>query len=323
MRTITLSMYSIDFENSEGEIPVNKITKNSMCEELSDFLDFLKSDFENNRDTQKVLTVDEFNIEEIFDEEFNECLYDCIVGKFQSGEYGIESDIIDTRTRETMLHKKIEHADVLPFYFAFGIPRGESTKLLLILQGVGNYKIKTVFFDSFKKYFKKELGIGRHTVVNLKPLVPSEFVDKLLSEAQFNKIRLINYKIPSDISDKFGVNGGVMEEDSGYMETVIVRRKNGISKTINKAARMIFESYSVNSKIISLSEELDYDDFKVELEIGGRHKIVKASNFQNLSFGTDITEDVVLVGGHPTKESIGPILKQQLNEYFELLGILG
>lgn len=324
MKAIGLTVFSLEFERMHEKLLLNDLDNRAFKFLFKDFLEYLKAELENDESIQKVLQVKNYEIIETKDKNTDEILYTTFQGRFKSGEYGLDSEILDPATNLVVFEKNSKYADVLPFYFCIGIPEKDSSRAVLILQSIGNYGIKTIFYKTLKKFIADVLNI--QAVISMGALMPSQYLDLIMEKGRFNKVRLIKYQIPTDLSDKFGVDKGLTEKNSGYVETVIARGRNKHSQTIKAIAKKALSSFSSDTKVIQLQDlhGYEYDTIKVEVKIGNRTKTISARNLSNLNITEDITDDVKTnSGGHPEEESMLPILKLRLEEYFNLLGILG
>ncbi len=323
MKSIGITTYSMEFERNDKKILLNELNNQPFYDFFLEYLNSVSTNYTNDEKNQKVLSISEYETFEITDKD-GTILYDCITGEIKSGEYGLESEIVNPSNGNVVYEKPSSYADVMPFSFTIGIARNDVDKAIVILQSISNYGIKSAFLQSIKNYIGDNINYPIR--VTLGTLMPQEYLKIIMEYGEFNKIRLIKYGIPTDISDKFGDNSGVKDRDNGYMETVLVRGRGGISRTIRKFSELILEGFRDNSSIIKIQEVTDIpcDSVKIEVKLGNRTKTLSMKNLSNLNITEDITDDVTTgEGGHPLSTSIYPILKDRLHEYFELLGILG
>lgn len=67
--------------------------------------------------------------------------YELLFGRVKTGEYGIESELLDI-TNGNIYKRKENQADMLPFGFCIAVPKGKVTQAIIILQTIGNYGMK-------------------------------------------------------------------------------------------------------------------------------------------------------------------------------------
>lgn len=325
MKSIGITAFSLEFSTQDDKkIILDDLFNEGFVKFFSSFLNSLKDDYDNDIKKQKVLTVEQYNQDYGVDESTGEVIYTQLRGAFKSGEYGLESEIIDTASGEVVFEKKENYADVLPFNFALGIPKGANDKAVILLQSISNYGIKTVFESSFKKYIAEVLN--KPIRISLGTLIPQEYLDRILKSASFNKVRLIKYTMPDDVCDKFGINKGVLNKDCGYLETVFNRGRSKNDGLIKALSTHILSSYQKNTSLYQLVElnNYEYDNIKIEVAFGNRIKTLSMNNLNSLNITEDITDEVhINEGGLPNNNSVQEILIERLEEYLELTGLLG
>lgn len=65
-----------------------------------------------------------------------------------------------------------------------------------------------------------------------------------------------------------------------------------------------------------------YENIKLEFKFAGKNKTINLSNIENINVNEDITNQVVLEKGHPTKESITPVLQNIAIDYLNEMGLV-
>lgn len=75
--------------------------------------------------------------------------YKVLYGRVKTGEYGIESELVDVQTG-TITNKTQNQADMMPFGFCLAVPDGRINSAVLILQTMGVYGMKV----SLQKHLK-------------------------------------------------------------------------------------------------------------------------------------------------------------------------
>ena len=133
--------------------------------------------------------------------------YGIIYGRVKTGEYGIESELVNVNTGQITNRSK-EQADMLPFGFCIAIPAGKVNTGIIILQTSGVYGMKV----SLHKHLRKCL-VDYNPELNLllKSIAPRTYIERYFSAGTLKKIRLLRYEIPQDESEKIGINYGVKQ----------------------------------------------------------------------------------------------------------------
>lgn len=209
-----------------------------------------------------------------------------------SGGYGIEANIVNTKTNKILYTRKKEHAETIHFRVFFAVPKGDDTcKGIIIFQNIGQYGIKTITTDYLRKFINDELNLYT-TTGNICPQV---FVKKLLDNNGLMKIIYTRNNISNDKADT---------DTMGYgkEERIIAGFSN-----IKKWKEMISGYFNGNSRIYEF-EDIDYSGVKFVTSIYGRTRTININNINNLSIIEGIPDEVT--------NSFGDIDDQKLKEHF-------
>src|SRR3712207_6903077 len=57
--------------------------------------------------------------------------------------------------------------------------------------------------------------------------------------------------------------------------------------------------------------DFEYDNIKLDFKLGRKNKTINLSNIDKVIVNEDITDLVKLIDGHPTEESILPVLRSE------------
>jgi hypothetical protein len=190
---------------------------------------------------------------------------------------------------------------MLPFYFLIDLPEG-ADEGFMVLQRTGMYGIRKMLSEFLTQEF--EVSFTDYQL-HLHPLVESAEIKKY-QKGKIESIRLINFKIPSDIADAF---------DSGHRETkgtveLVIRARRGGSLPIGDKLRQFFSGTRQLGKFIALDEtHFPYQNVKVKSRVGGTTRTVDLAHLNHLRSYHDITDRVVLdnKSGHPKFESINKL----------------
>lgn len=222
--------------------------------------------------------------------------FELICGIIQTGVNGYTSELVDTNTGLVNHQRKIEEAEFIPFFFMLVCPFGTDFGVML-LQRFGNLGAKDFLIEPLIEKFRdghqpSQLRINR--------LVPIDLAKQLLEEANIKTIRLIKYEDAGDASSALGEG---FSERTNSVEMVFKAKRNGILPTPDGLITAIQGKKSIKS--VFAIEGFDYDSIKVEVEIGGRRRVVDIRRPDILSPNVDVTEELTEgLDGHPTWESL-------------------
>lgn len=310
MPNITISIYSFSLRNKRTDEVLNLNNQGIFDNLLEQFCNRFEDEYNNNETLEKVFKIEEYR--DINCDTFNTRIF-----KIKSGKYGVSSEIVDTDTGEVAYVRNESEADVMPFYFSMAVPTNDSDTGLIIFENVGIYGIKSIFKESFKEicfYNDDEYSLI------IRNVLPAEYIERFLSRGILKRIRFIRNNIPHNTAERMGLNLGVNINNRPYEEYIIHRPGN----IINSAARQIREfmnrQIAIND-IIHL-ENFEYNNIKLDFSLGGRSKTLNLSNIENVVVTEDITNNLILEGGHPTMDSIGDVLVDNSRIYLNSMGLI-
>jgi hypothetical protein len=230
---------------------------------IKSFLNNLITGYSKDDDAKKIFRVGNIVIDE--DERL-------ISGIIQTGDYGYETELVDTDSGALAYKRKTSDAEVMPFYFLIYNPieKDEGCVILQEFKGLG---IKTPFLKYIRECFCSE---NENFVVNMRPLVPEQLIQELFSKGEPKKLRYIKFGINRDIADVQNDH----KEDEYNIELCISARRNkyfqiqdGICDSISKCKPLNeIMSYFYDKKkfdrVIEL-HDFEYDTVKLQLSING------------------------------------------------------
>jgi len=314
MNTIGLSIYAVNV--IEEETKTNKTLQNKKGE--IDFIslveEFAKSikNFDDDTNSETV-----FKFEKI--ERGEECnkngqvIYSYINGLVKTGEYGVESELIDKKTGKLTHKRTTDEADVIPFAFLIAIPEGEINKGLAIFQTEGKYGMKSSFERRLNKYIRNKY---KNLKFFLGAIIPIIYVEKILKKGVLKEIKAIRYDVPEEIVKKMNKNQGV----DFYEERIFHNPTSFLRDSIEKIKECIRGQISY-SKILEL-EDYNYDKLKLVFSNGKRKKTIDMTNIEKINIVEDITEEVGKEKGHPDFEKLKEQMKITARDYLEDAGFI-
>ena len=271
--------------------------------EYKDFFDLLKNfctkyseKFVLNDYEQKMFKVETENIIVEENEEFRYTYID-----INSGGYGIEAKIVNTKTNKVLYTRKKDHAETIHFRVFFAVPKGNDTcKGIIIFQNIGQYGIKTITTDYLRKYINDKLNLCT-TTGNICPQV---FVKKLLDNDGLMKIIYTRNNVSNDKADTDSMGYGKEERIIAGFSNV-KKWKEKISGYFNGTSR-IYEF-----------EDIDYSGVKFVTSIYGRTRTININNIDNLSIIEGIPDEVVNAFGDIDDEKLKSHFIEVTKEYLE------
>lgn len=239
--------------------------------------------------------------------------YQIVYGRVKTGEYGIESELVNVRTGE-ITKRSMEQADMMPFGFCIAVPAGEINKAVIILQTTGIYGMKL----SLQRHLQKCLtDLCPDLHLSMRAIAPKEYVDRYFNNGILKKIRMIRYEIPEEESNRIGINYGVKQTK----EERIIHKPLGFLERKKREMEEWFSGQRSYTDIIEI-EGFEYDDLKLEFSLGDTDKTFNLRDMNNLIVNEDITKKVNQDGGHPVYESLKPVMQNTAEEYLKGMGLL-
>ena len=313
-KKINLTIYGI----SVLEKSINRLNLNDMMGNGS-FLEIVKKYAEDNmrkysQDPKKelIFQFDQVMLETIKNSKGQD-EYDILYGRVKTGEYGIESELMNIRTGDVYNRKK-EQADMMPFGFCLAVPKGEVTHAVILLQSTGVFGMKLSLQSHLQKCL---ISINPDYNISFRAIAPKEYVDRYFNKGVLKKIRMIRYEIPEDISERAGLNYGVKQTK----EERIIHKPLGFMERNAKK----FQEWRVGQRSYTNIIEFDefvYDDLKLEFSLEGTNKTFDLKDMDSLVVNENITKKVTQSGGHPIFSTLVPVMKTTAKEYLIGMGLL-
>lgn len=278
---------TVNIVNLNKKIKGEKKKYDDFFELLKDFCQKYSRKFVLNDSEQKMFKVETENINIEENEKFRYTYID-----INSGGYGIEANIVNTKNNKILYTRKKEHAETIHFRVFFAVPKDDDTcKGIIIFQNIGQYGIKIITTDYFKKFINEELNLYT-TTGNICSQV---FVKKLLDNDGLMKIIYTRNNVLNDKADT---------DTMGYgkEERIIAGFSN-----VKKWRKMISGYFNGTNRVYEF-ENIDYSGVKFITSIYGRTRTININNINNLSIIEGIPDEVT--------NSFGDIEDQKLKEHF-------
>ncbi|MEY8416684.1 hypothetical protein SAMN02745784_02936 [Tissierella praeacuta DSM 18095] len=314
MSSIGITVYGVRIQESQTNqnYLLNNLEGESFFNIFIKFMKEYSNEYSNNGKLEKIFKIEKYN-SGVYNENHTE-LYDYIIGQVKTGAYGYSAEIVNTNTGIIKYNKETDDAEVMPFFFTLCIPRGKADVGLLILQTHGIYGIKTIFTEFLSEFLK---GIQSDYNLITGNVAPIAYINRYLKEAELQKIRFIRYNIPHDPANQIAMNNGVNAEYDEY----ILHKPVGFLKRRGQEIQQCIRGQRAVNHVIEI-QNFDYDNIKLDFKLGKKSKTINLSNIDNLVINEDITDLINLIDGHPTKESIEPILIETCTDYLKDMGLI-
>lgn len=296
--------YFYDYYNLNNEIVINNNTaKRIFIKDM--FVEFFNAYTNSVDDTDKHKTFHcLYNNTNIGETETYCYIYTLI----KSGSYGSSSEVVDNNTKKVVHNLKPNQTVEKPFYLYIVIPkdnrRVQVQKGMFFFQNVGQYGIKTITTDYMREFFSDKYNI----TLECKTIASKLFLDRMLKEDNISKIIMTRNHKSGDSADDLSLGYGVETRVIGnlsFSESMWRKIKNKID-------------YFAQSKYNLFEfDNVRYDGLKLNVEIGGRFRIINMNNIDKLSLIEGIPDEIQGVDGHPKKELLLEYFEKVANEYLQ------
>lgn len=218
-----------------------------------------------------------------------------LIGIIETGDYGRESNIYNVDSRRIVYKRKVEEADMWPFYFRFEVPEG-TDEGLLILQRTGNYGIRHVLARFLRESFANDFEDLRF---RYEPIVDAKDIERYAHGA-VQEVRFVKVDLPRDLEDRYDSGH---KEVRGQMELVIRARRGGSLPFQRYLGGLIRKGQRTG--VFAIDEgKFEYQGVKVKTKVSGTSRTFQIGDPKLRSYH-DISNAVKIgKGGHPTFESL-------------------
>lgn len=313
-KKISLVIYGLSILNSENK----RVLLNNLKDDktfiyfFEEYVKKIGKKYSNDSEKEIVFQFEQIDTESVLNED-GQLEYRVLYGRVKTGDYGIESELVNIESGD-VYHRSKEQADVMPFGFCIAIPAGDVNSAIIILQALGNYGMKI----SLQKHLQKCVSdINPEYNLLMRAILPKEYMDRYFEHGILEKIRMIRYEIPEDISNRMGINYGVKQTK----EERIIHKPLGFMENNKKAIKEWMSGQKSFTQIIEI-DGYQYDDLKLEIKLGKTVKTFNLGNLQRMVVSEDITSEVMLAGGHPVFSSLKSKMKDVSKEYLEGMGLI-
>lgn len=234
-------------------------------------------------------------------------------GLVRAGKFGVRSDIVDAQTGIDEFQRKLENAELQPYYFAFWIPKGLDEGIA-IFQRNGNQSIRESIHRSLVKPFNDH---HRNLRLEINKIVDQEYLNEVMSNWRMSRARFIKFGLPADLTDAMAQ----LHDEDAYRVEVSIQAKQ--RRDVNLRERILDcirgrRSYST----ILEWRDFEYDDVKIEFERNNKYKTIDVMDLARLKTGRDVTDDIYYTpDGDPVFDSIDQVSHDLIREIAKSIGV--
>ena len=224
---------------------------------------------------------------------------DHICGVIVTGEYGFESDLVDTTGKKSPYRRSAGEAELLPFYFHLYLPAAGDCGVL-ILQRFGVFGIRTILLDDLAEQFEQafpDLSLA------IWPQIPDGVLAALLGDGELKSVTLRKTTLPADICDALGESPQAAFGSIDF--TISARRGHSFTTLLERARNFVNGQTGVALNDVVEVPGFKHDRTLLELQIGERSQTIDLTNLKKLRAHVDVTKKIALgANGHPALPSI-------------------
>ena len=313
MRKVGLTVYGLSFINGEEKLELHDIYDGkSLLDIVEKFAIENKNNVSNDPENESIFLFEKVERKEIISTEGKE-EYELLFGRVKTGEYGIESELLDI-TNGNIYKRKENQADMLPFGFCIAVPKGKVTQARIILQTIGNYGMKVALQRKISECID---GYKMEGNIFWGQVIPKAYLDKFFNHGVLQKIRMIRYDIPEDVSNRIGINYGVKQT----REERVICKPIGFLERKKKEIDEWRRGQRSCTNIIEI-EDFEYNDLKLEFKLGRVNKVISLADISNLRVTEEVTDRVDIYGGNPEFESLKKVMQETAKDYLIGMGLL-
>lgn len=315
MASIGINIYSLRVYDKNGdELELHKIDGNkSIIDVFKEFFQDKMNILQDIRSKEESYEIADWEVKSYT--VHNAPYFKSIYCRLKSGKYGSEADIVDHKSGKLIHKQTIDQAALKPFDLVVGLPEDDCQDTIIILQTISGLGIKGLLQTELNKYLINKYNISK---IQLGPIYPKIYLTQYIQKGILKKMRLIDNDIPKDKADMFGVNKGKKKVKK---ETIISGGSGFTNELIGKVEQCIHGKLTYD-RVVELPDMDEIDDVKLEFSLGGKKKVISLKNIERAVVSEVITEQIELDGGNPTKNSIYPVLIDNLKLYLVEKGYL-
>ena len=309
---LEICSFRIKDRNSKNEESLDFSSIFNSNENTTDFQNF-KEEFVNFNDSLNINENIKKSIQIKKDTLKIELTNNNFSGIIESGEYGSESEIVSSITKEIRFKKNKEDIDIKPFYFLIWLPKIENINNVgfFILQRTGNDGINTIFKDRLSNYFTSKNELYK---VEFSNYIPNDLAKEYLSKGKIKEFKIRSYSLPSDLADKLGLKD--YKEDISKFEIKIFTKKEGFNFNLNNKLKNFINN--TNSKFFDIQDwGIDGNHSEsIKIKVGDNIRTINLADSLKIRPYYNISNDnlIDVETGHPIFKEIDKLAKKLIND---------
>lgn len=314
MKLVGVTTYGISIRNEEHKnLELHDIYGTTLLDYFYNIANTAVNEYDKDSALENVFAYNVVNFQTIKNEAGQD-IYDILYLRIKTGDYGEESEIVDSDTGKTTHTKSVDEADVMPFGCCIIVPCGEYTEGIVLTQSLGRNGITSIIKKRFNEYIK-ELDSQLRVVMN--PLVPGQYMERLLNDGVLKAIRLVSFGIPDDDAERYGIDRGARR----VVQERVIRKPTGFIRNKYERIMECLRGERTYESIVEL-DDFEIDDLKMEFSFGKRDKTISMRGLERLVVNEDVTNDVIIENGHPTFASLCSVMREIGEEYLRAKGAI-
>ncbi|MBU9728475.1 hypothetical protein [Diplocloster modestus] len=314
MKLVGVTAYGINVRNEDSRnLELHDIYGKVLIDYFYDVASALVDEYKKNTSLENVFAHNIVMKETIFNTA-EQPIYDILYLRVKTGEYGEESEIVNSNTGKTTHTKSPTEADVLPFGCCIMVPCGEYSEGIILIQSLGRNGITSIIKQKLNEYIRI---IDSQLRIVMNPVVPRQYMERLLTQGVLKSIRLIRFNIPDDDADRFGLDRNTKKSS----QEIVIKKPIGFIKNKYENIMECMRGERDFDKIIEI-EDFEIDDLKMEFGFGKRVKTISMKGLDKIVINEDVTSEVDTENGIPVFNSLCRVMKEIGEDYLQARGLI-
>ncbi len=314
MKRVGITAYGINVRNEKNrDLELHDIYGISLLEYLEGIAKNTVDEYDKDSISENIFAYNKVDLQKIKNANGQD-VYEILYLRIKTGEYGEESEIVDSDTGEITHTKSVGEADVMPFGCCIIVPCGEYTEGIVLTQSLGRNGITGAIKKKFKAYIKR---MNNQLRVVMNPIIPKQYMERLLNNGILKTIRLISYSLPEDDAERYGIDRGVKR----ILNERVIRKPVGFIRNKYDKIMECLSGKRTYDSIVEL-DDFEIDDLKMEFSFGHRNKTISMRELDSLAVNEDVTDDVSMENGHPTFTSLCEVMREIGEDYLRARGAI-
>lgn len=216
-------------------------------------------------------------------------------GLIHYGDYGYSSKLIDFETQQHKYSRTVKDVEIIPLYYRLWLPE-RATQGYFTIQSHEGRSCVSIVQSAISDYIQEHFPDYRIIFAKLMPLD-----NPALATAPVKGVRMIQRNIHGDVADSI-VGANTRSFDA---ELTFKAKRNGSFGNLKDLISRITEGDSKGGAISI--DNFEFREVYATVSINGKRQRVGITNISSNTGTIDISDNVQLLNGHPTFESISEV----------------